>query len=157
MPDPPVRPLDDRKSLNEDRHRHEECLKVLDELEACVDRRPDLESAWIKGLQSSFATFADALRLHFEGEERGAMYRDLPETKPRLAGRIDELRAEHDRLLSDLDVAVQRVADLSGKRIGEATKVRESIRDLIATLRLHEANETRLLQSAYWREVGTGD
>ena len=157
MPDPCVRPSDDRESLDEDRQRHQECLKVLDELEACVDRRPDLETAWIKSLQSSFATFAAALRLHFEGEERGTMYRDLPETKPRLAGRIDELRAEHDRLLVDLDVAVQQVADLSGGRVGEAAKVRDSIRDLIATLRLHEANEARLLQSAYWREVGTGD
>lgn len=157
MSDPRIRSSGSRKSMEEDRRRHRECLRVLDELEICVDRRPDRGAGWIGRLQSCFATFADALRLQFESEERGTLYRDLPETKPRLSDRIEALREEHERLLVELDAAVLRVAALNDERFADAGQVRETVRDLIAKLRLHEANETRLLQSAYWREVGTGD
>ena len=82
---------------------HRECMQYIVALEACLDRRPDDAKLWIGGLLEHLPGLARTMRGHFEAEEEGALFTDLPKRNPMVHTRLEVLKEEHPRLLREVE------------------------------------------------------
>ena len=71
---------------------HDQCMWVVAEVEACLEQHPDKEGLWVAELLEKLSRLDVALRQHFQVEEKGPLYRQLPIKHPRLASRASALR-----------------------------------------------------------------
>jgi hypothetical protein len=141
------------KTLDE----HTACLQRITDLENCLDRRPDDPERWLSDLCDKTSKLREALGLHVEGEEAGPMFMRLPIRHPRLAARLAGLKAEHPRLLEDLDTVLKLARELREPRNFELRELNARVQLALARIRRHEASENELLIEAHWDEIGVGD
>ncbi len=73
---------------------------------------------------------------------------------PELTGEYDRLRAEHTTMLGRLDRIIRSVESLVDLPLEDKDVFFMRVRELIAMLRRHEAEENRLCYLAVWRDVG---
>lgn len=73
---------------------------------------------------------------------------------PELDGDYDRLRAEHTAMLGSLDRITRSIESLVDLPLEDKDVCFMRVRELIATLRRHEAEENRLCYLAVWRDVG---
>lgn len=137
---------------------HDQCMWVVAEVEACLEKRPDRDGVWLSELLEKLSRLEAAMRAHFRVEETGPIYRQLPVKHPRFADRAAALEGEHKQILATL----RKVADKASAMAGEAEpyELRElnaHAQLLLATLQRHEAEENELVLEANWTEVGVGD
>ena len=143
--------------VDETLEEHRGCMRVVAEVEECVDRQPDREGAWLGRLVECLPRLASTLRAHFQVEQEGPLYRKLPVSFPRFAHRLEQLEAEHVRILEAVDGIVARARDMSDGRVHEMRELNAQVQLLIATIRRHEAEENEIVVQAHWDEVGVGD
>jgi hypothetical protein len=136
---------------------HRGCMKVVAEVERCLDCQPDREGRWVSRLLESLPKLAQTLRTHFEVEQQGPLYRKLPINSPRFAHRLEQLEAEHVRILEVVDGAVARARELQSAEMYEIRELNAQVQLIVATIRRHEAEEDEILIQAHWDEVGVGD
>jgi len=136
---------------------HRECMQYVVALEACLDRRPDDAGLWIGGLLEHLPGLARTMREHFEAEEEGALFTDLPKRNPMVHARLKVLKEEHPRLLHDVERIMEITAGLRDAELYELREINARIQLFIARLRRHEATENELIFEAYWDDYGTGD
>lgn len=137
-----------------DLRSHRECMQALGELEACLKTAESCEAGAVR-LGECLERFSIALRRHFEHEERGNFYVELPTRKPRLADRIAACRAEHLTLLGAVDAIRAEAVGAADDAARRAIALRAVA--LVERVRRHEADEAELMQIAVLREVGAGD
>ena len=143
--------------VGEMREEHRGCMEVVAEVERCLDCQPDREGRWVSRLLESLPRLATTLRSHFEVEQQGPLYRKLPISFPRFAQRLEQLEAEHVRILEVVDGAVARARNLQAAEMYEIRELNAQVQLLVATIRRHEAEEDEILVQAHWDEVGVGD
>jgi hypothetical protein len=143
--------------VDEIREEHRGCMEVVAEVEGCLDCRPDREGRWVSRLLESLPRLATTLRTHFEVEQQGPLYRKLPIDFPRFAHRLEQLEAEHVRILEVVDGAVARARNLAGSEMSDVRELNAQVQLVVATIRRHEAEEDEILIQAHWDEVGVGD
>ena len=73
---------------------------------------------------------------------------------PELSEDQDRLRAEHPRILGQLDRLVRSVDTMADRPLEDKEVFVMRIRELIAILRRREAEEDRLLYFAIWQDTG---
>ena len=144
--------------VSETLKEHDQCMWVVAEVEACLEKKPDRDGVWVSELLEKLSRLEAAMRGHFRVEETGPIYRQLPVKHPRFADRAAELEAEHKQILA----TIREVADKANGLAGEAEpyELRElnaHAQLLLATLQRHEAEENELVLEANWTEVGVGD
>lgn len=145
------------KGLQGTLDEHRDLVQVVAEVEACLDRPPDREGRWADDLVDKLPTLVDVLRCHFSAEQQGALYTELPERFPRFAERLAELAAEHAKILATADDVVERSKKVGRAHIYEQRELNARVELLVSTIRRHEAEETEIILSAHWDEMGTGD
>ena len=143
--------------VEQELRRHEECRRVIHDLEFCITGSSDPDVDWVARLQGCFRKFSSVVCTHLEGEEQGRLYRELPGAFPRLANRIKTLGREHRRIRDELGILIERVGALRASATQEVAEVRQRVVRLVDDLKSLDERETELLQSAYWRETGVGD
>jgi hypothetical protein len=143
--------------VDETLEQHRGCMRVVAEVEQCVDQQPDREGAWLGRLAECLPRLASTLRAHFQVEQQGPLYRTLPVSFPRFAHRLEQLEAEHIRILEAVDSIVARARDSSDHRVHELRELNAQVQLVIATIRRHEAEENEIVIQAHWDEVGVGD
>jgi len=136
---------------------HRGCMEVVIEVERCLDCQPDREGRWVSRLLETLPRLAATLRTHFEAEQQGPLYRKLPISFPRFAHRLEQLEAEHVRILEVVDGALARARDLREAEMYEIRELNAQVQLLVATIRRHEAEEDEIIVQAHWDEVGVGD
>jgi hypothetical protein len=143
--------------VDETLEEHRGCMRVVAEVEQCVDQQPDREGLWLGRLAECLPRLASTLRAHFQVEQQGPLYRKLPVSFPRFAHRLEQLEAEHIRILEAVDGIVARARDMGDHRMHELRELNAQVQLLIATIRRHEAEENEIVIQAHWDEVGVGD
>lgn len=88
---------------------------------------------------------ANELNIYDEGED------DIP---PELLREQDRLRAEHSAILGGLDRIIRSTDALADQTVEDKDVFFLRVRELLATVRRHEAEEDRLFYLAVWRETG---
>jgi hypothetical protein len=143
--------------VDETLDEHSGCMKLVAEVEDCLDRRPDNPKAWVAELRGKLARLDGALRKHFQGEEAGPIFRSLPTRHPRLAEPLAALEAEHAVMLDELTAVLGRAEALESPEVFELRELNARVQLFVARIRRHEAAENELVIQAYWDEVGVGD
>ncbi len=136
---------------------HRECMQVVSELEACLDQPPDDPSRWVARLLEHLPGLARTMREHFEDEEGGLLFAEIPHRRPRFAVRLEALKEEHPRLLVEIAKVTKAAGNLRGAEVYELRELNARIQLLVARLRRHEAAENELIFEIYWDDIGTGD
>ena len=136
---------------------HRGCMKLVSDVEACLDRRPDQPAAWLAQLREALESLGFGLRQHFRAEEAGRLFADLAESHPRLSGPLNKLVDEHRLMLAAIEAAIGRADALADPEPFELRELNARVQMLIAQIRRHEAEENELVLRAYWRESGVGD
>ena len=136
---------------------HRDLVQIVAEVESCLDRPPDREGHWIDGLVETLPTLVDTLRCHFSAEQQGALYCEVPVRFPRFADRLEKLAGEHEEILKAADDVIARSKTVGRAHIYEQRELNARVQLLISTIRRHEAEETEIILSAHWDEMGTGD
>jgi hemerythrin-like domain-containing protein len=147
----------DRTSLDATLDDHRECMRIVAEVEACLDDRPDRDGRWMRRMLPRLEAMTDKLRSHFEEEEQAALYREVPEKFPRFAERLERLAAEHSQILASAADLLQHAGKLNHTRIHELREFNAGVQLLVARIRRHEAEENEVVLGAHWQECGEGD
>jgi len=143
--------------VDETLEEHRGCMAVVAEVERCLDQKPDQDGVWLARMTESLPRLARTLRDHFRSEQQGPLFRKLPVTFPRFAHRLEQLEAEHVRILEIVDSVVARARNLADPQIYEIRELNAQVQLIIATIRRHEAEENEIVVQAHWDEVGVGD
>ncbi|MDH3591914.1 MAG: hemerythrin domain-containing protein [Planctomycetota bacterium] len=136
---------------------HGGCMKLVVEVENCLDRHPDHAERWVADLEGTLTKLIAAMREHMKGEEAGPIFRTLPESYPRLAGPLARLESEHAELLNDADAVIDRIRALRDPEVFELRELNARTQLFIARFRRHEAAENEIVLEAYWDDIGGGD
>ncbi|MEE8412172.1 MAG: hemerythrin domain-containing protein [Acidobacteriota bacterium] len=144
-------------SFQETLDDHRECMQVVSEIEACLDQPPDNAGQWVAQLLQRLPGLARTMREHFEDEEGGLLYAELPRRRPHLAVRLAALKEEHPRMLVEIEKTIDIATHLREAELYELRELNARIQLLVARIRRHEAAENELIFEAYWEDIGTGD
>ncbi len=137
---------------------HRDCMRIVHEVEHCLDRQPDRGGRWLGELTDKLELLVATLEAHFGTEEQEYLYREVPVAFPQYADRLEKLRAEHDTILETAGSAIAAAGDLgSNEEIHRLRELNARVQLLVATIRRHEAEENEILLGAYWHDTGAGD
>jgi len=94
------------------------------------------------------------IRMHHAADYADSKTDDPTLVPPELTGELTRLRAEHRVFLGQLDRLIRSVGSMADRSLEDKEVFTLRGRELIATLRRHEAEEDRLFYLAVWRETG---
>jgi hypothetical protein len=157
MPDDPSTEPGKTDSFQETLDDHRECMEVVSEMEACLDQPPDDSARWVARLLERLPGLARTMREHFEDEEGGLLYAELPQRSPHIAVRLAALKEEHPRMLDEIEKTIDIAGSLREAELHELRELNARIQLLVARIRRHEAAENELIFEAYWEDIGAGD
>ncbi len=98
--------------------------------------------------------FKNRLLKHFDLEEEGGFMRDVLDVSPQSFNKVEELKAEHEEIASDLERITATIRGMRERNSETLQTVRSDLNDIITVLRKHESDENQLIQRAYYREYG---
>lgn len=136
---------------------HRECDQFIARLEASLDSPPDEAGLWVGGLLEHLPGLARTLREHFNAEESGSLFTDLPRRRPRFASRLEALKDEHPGILDEVNKIIDLAGGLHDGKLHELRGLNARIQLFVARLRRHEAVENELIFEVYWDDIGAGD
>lgn len=129
-------------------------------LETYLDQLDDLIAApddhTIQALRPLLHEVFDRCRTHMELEERDGYMIGLVQTQPHLTNAVNELRDEHDVLLSamtEITVSVDQSEDMDRLEGSFVPQIRE----WLDQMRRHEHRENELVLEAFNQDIGTKD
>lgn len=157
MSDKPLAETQEKTRFQGTLDEHRECMEYVVALEACLDQRPDDSERWIGGLLDHLPGLARTMREHFEAEEKGPLFTELPKRRPTVGARINALKEEHPRLLTEIDRIIEITGGMRQAELYELREINARIQLFVARLRRHEATENEIIFEAYWDDVGVGD
>lgn len=135
---------------------HGGCMRLVADVESCLDRRPDDVQGWLGDLRDALSRLRDAMREHMKDEEAGAIFRALPQRHPRLAAPLSRLESEHPALLTNIGDVLDRARALERPELFELRELNARAQLFVARLRRHEAAENEIVLEAYWDDLGGG-
>jgi hypothetical protein len=128
------------------RHRVE-LLAAIQAFE-CALASPVADPAWRSGVVAALGRLHDAFRTHVElTEGADGLYAEVLADAPRLARKVRNLRREHGRLLTALEVLTER-ADADPDRL------RYRASELLRELSRHRQRGADLIYEAYATDIG---
>lgn len=157
MPDEKRTEKNKTESIQDTLDDHRECMQVVSEVEACLDRQPDDPVRWVARLLEHLPVLLRTMREHFVDEEGGQLYGELPTRRPQVAARLDALKNEHPHMLAEIEEIIDVAGDLRRAELYELRELNARVQLLVARLRRHEAAENELIYEVYWDDIGAGD
>ena len=127
-------------------------LRHLEELLAASPERGS-EAAYFSVLANEFRSLHARIRAHHAADclEATSGPRVLP---AELTQKWDRLREEHTPILGMLDWLIRHVESIADQATEDKDVFILRVKELIAVLRRHDAEEDRLYAIALWRDTG---
>ena len=137
-------------------HDHENIKHDMGKLSITLDQEvSESEFAdWRLEFLWQMRDFKNRLLKHFDLEEEGGFMTEVVTAAPHTERKVRDLKNEHARIILNLDNILACLKGLRHTEVERLDAIRESIRDLMSTLREHEEEEHILMQKAYNREYG---
>ncbi len=132
---------------------HDHIRHLVDRVEAWVERKEQLGTAWLSGLCTRLEQLNSDLGPHFHGEE-SVVFQDIRSRIPRLADTVDRLIEQHRRMEKDLSRIGLQAKNLNLADANAANEVVEQISKVLRLLSVHEQQETELILTAYGQDLG---
>ena len=130
-------------------------LDSVNRLEALLNRGADClaDDECFESLGEEMRLLHARLRAHHAVDQLAAA-RGTTEIPAEYSDQIDRLCAEHTEMIGDLDRLIRRVSSMRERPAEDREVFLLRSRELIATIRRHEAEEDRLFYLAVWRDTG---
>lgn len=134
---------------------HRELMTLIHDLGDRAAKGADSGEHWSEDLAGILARLRTTLHQHFTAEEEGPFATEFPEAFPQLAGKLEDVLAEHRDLMDQVDRLAREVNEASEQATAEEIqRIRRDVRDFIEAIRAHESAENLLLQEAYLEDIG---
>ncbi len=148
---------DDISARIEEEHKQlRACMESLvEELEKDID--PARFKEWKLDFLLRLRDFQNNLQKHFDLEEEGGYMADIMQVAPQYAFRLENLREEHRKIITDLNHIVSVLKGIDHPSPSGIERLRRRVHDLLELFRQHESEEYRLIQEAYMQDYGQGD
>ena len=129
---------------------------AVDALEALVGRDPGqiLDGPQFPTLAQEMRQLHARFRAHHTANILDPKRSPATAAAPELTEQFDRLRSEHPRILGQLDWLIRHVDDMPDRALEDREVFTLRVREVIAVLRRHEAEEERLVDMALWRDTG---
>jgi len=126
------------------------------EIERLLERYADrsLEGEYAAALAASLRRLHACVRSHHANDCLTAADMADGVIPPEYLDPLDRLRGEHTALVGQLDRLIRSIDAFAAEPREDTEVFFLRIRELIATLRRHEAEENHLYGSAMWRDTG---
>lgn len=128
---------------------------LVDRLEEAINAGRDggLEGCDVNGLGNLLRDLHARVRTH---HAIGVIHTptDGKEIAPRYVAQLEHLRNEHTAMIGTLDRLIRAVETLTELAIEDRMVFAARLRELIAFIRRHEAEEDRVLYLAMWHDFG---
>ncbi len=144
------------EAIEQDHARLKRLMTALADA-AAGDVAPWSFSNWKLDLLLQLRDFQGQLLKHFDLEEAGGFMAGILSVAPHQARQVEQLEAEHRRILADLDgllAALKQAEDAPAAFLPEG---RRRLGALLALIRAHEAAECALIQEVYYQDYGVKD
>ena len=145
----------DEKHAILDEHRH--VMEVVARVDECLWNSAPRDKAWGTELARRVGSVVEQLKLHFSGNAERSMFEELAHTAPHLIGKLRNLGAEHDQILTDFRRVAEMALEVDVTDSEAATRLAALARKAIAKLRRHEAEENEIVLDAVLEDLGGGD
>jgi iron-sulfur cluster repair protein YtfE (RIC family) len=132
---------------------HDHLHRLVDRLQAWVERRDQLGAEWLSGLCSRIEKLNEDLVPHFRGEET-MVFSDIRTRIPRFVAAVDILVEQHRRMEKDLSKIGEQAKNLDLADKGAASDIVEQLSKVLRLLSVHEQQEIELILSVYGQDLG---
>jgi hemerythrin HHE cation binding domain-containing protein len=137
--------------------RREELRDALGQAERSISRpAPGRLDAWTGDVEKSLLRLQEAFEQHIlVTEQPSGLYEDLLHRAPRLAGKVDRLRAEHGTITERTGSTMERLR--SGQAGSDAWPVetaRDDVQRLLGSIVRHRQVGADLIYEAYFIDIG---
>ena len=117
----------------------------------------DREAEWMAAMHDAVADLHHEIVDHIDSTEHPeGLYQEILELTPRLAHRIDVLRAEHDEMRMQVEAILTDVAG-DPPTSASVDRLRAGTRGLLALLMRHRQRGADLVWEAYNLDIGNTD
>jgi hypothetical protein len=106
-------------------------------------------TSWPPRVIAGLSAIRAELAQHFAEEEAGGCLEEAVARCPALSTDVRRAQAEHQQLLEVLDELVHDCRNLEKPTRREVLALEQELRALVHKLRLHEGEETRIMQRAF--------
>ena len=131
----------------------EAALRSIEEHLACA-ATPGDEVSFFSQLQDFQRKLHAQLRIHHaDGFRRGTVDATI-DTPPELVETLKRLKGERPQILGDLDRLIRGAEFMADASLEDRDVYILRVRELVAMLRRHQAEEERLFFLAVWRDTG---
>lgn len=132
--------------------QHRALLSHLDALWRSASARPTDSGAklqmWRADLKARVSELRGELLVHFAHEDQGGVFDDLAMQAPHRCGKLGRLSQEHADIVAQIDEFLADSATQGGERLAAQAQL------IVAKLRRHEAEETELILSIVYDDLG---
>jgi len=142
----------DQELFEEIRREHEGLRNLLAGLHKVLGDR--LEQ--VEEVSRRMESLSARIETHFNQEELTGFFDRIVDRAPRLSEQIDDLRAEHQSMLSDVRALHEISVDGDGSPAWWQ-RLEDKFHQFSKELMQHEHKENQLLQQAYDEDIGAAD
>ena len=121
------------------------------DLQSALAAPGDSPSRWLQGVESTTGALSDALTSFARTVQRSdGLFDEVVSRAPRLAPRVDRLRAQHKRLIDQCERLWKAC------RAGSVDIVRHQAHDLLRAVGRHRQGSSQLVHDAFVVDLGGG-
>jgi iron-sulfur cluster repair protein YtfE (RIC family) len=132
---------------------HDHLHRLVDRLQAWVERRDQPGEEWLSGLCSRLEELNADLVPHFRGEET-MVFGDIRTRIPRFVSTVDNLIEQHRRMEKDFSRLGTQAKNLNPADSGAASDIVDQLSKVLRLLNVHEQQEIELILSVYGQDLG---
>jgi iron-sulfur cluster repair protein YtfE (RIC family) len=132
--------------LAEHRHLDQLLRRTLAVLPAWEEADND---QWLPRLAKGLEAIRDELAHHFHDEEQGGCLEEAVARCPPLSAEVRQIERQHDELLEHLNELISRCQTTAAPTFIQAQALDQELRQVVREVKLHEAEETRVLQRGF--------
>jgi hypothetical protein len=107
------------------------------------------DTQWLPRMVKGLEAIRDELAHHFHDEEEGGCLEEAVARCPALSPEVRQVEREHDDLLAHLDELILRCRSAAAPTPDQARALDQEFRQIVRELKLHEAQEDRIMQRGF--------
>ncbi len=128
----------------------------LDQIEALLERAPEsmFDSEYFEVVEKQLLRLHARMRIHHAARSLSSAEVSGETLCPEHADDMSRLQAEHSQILGHLDRIIRSVGSMADRPLEDKEVFFLRIRELLAVVRRHEAEDDRLFYLSVWQDVG---
>jgi len=147
--------MNDAEIVRKVREEHVKLGEITQALNQAIDASASAPTgSWLGEVRDRFEHFRAHLIHRIALEELGGFLNVVVEREPTLAGEVENLRRDHEKIIERAGMTMQRLRALPADSSKSANEARIIIEMALAQVRYHEQAENLLVSRVFNQETG---